>query len=258
MKIICPICKNELIKKEKSYICFNKHNFDMSKSGYLNLTLNKSNTGDNKEMVKSRTLFLETDSYLPLKEKLNEIINLYNKSSLLDLACGDGYYTKSFNIKNKFGVDLSKEAITYASKKDKSTFYLIASIFDLPFLNDSFDIVTTIFAPISTDEIYRVLNKNGLFILVTPGKNHLFNLKKIIYDKPYLNKEDKINIKNLTLIKTEKLEYSFKLNNNDSIKALFTMTPYYYKTSKKDASKLDSIDNLTINASFIISIYQKK
>ena len=121
MKIICPICKNELTNKERSYICINKHTFDISKYGYLNLSINKTNTGDNKEMIKARTMFLETDSYRPLKDRLNNVINSFNKTSLLDLACGEGYYTKSFNILHKYGIDLSKEAITYASKKDKTT-----------------------------------------------------------------------------------------------------------------------------------------
>ncbi|NLC96712.1 MAG: methyltransferase domain-containing protein [Erysipelotrichaceae bacterium] len=207
-------------------------------------------------MIKSRTLFLEGNYYLPLKNKLNEIIQSFNLNSLLDLACGEGYYTKSFNIKEKYGIDLSKEGIIHASKNDKSTKYIISSIFDLPFLNNSFDIITTIFAPISDLEIQRVLKKNGFFILVTPGEKHLFELKEIIYDDIYLNPETNIDINGLRLIKQEKLEFNFTLNSNELIKSLFTMTPYYYKTSKKDASKLDSIDYLSIQASFIIQIFK--
>lgn len=257
MKILCPICKNELVIKDKSYVCNNKHMFDLSKHGYLNLSINKVNTGDNKDMVKARTLFLETDSYKPLKDKLNSIVNTLNKTTLLDLACGEGYYTKSFNILNKYGIDLSKEAITYASKKDKTTTYLVSSIYELPFLDNSFDIITTIFAPISKDEIKRVLKKEGIFILVTPAKEHLLKLKEVIYDNPYLNVEEDITIDGLTLINKENLIYDFTLNNNQDIKNLFTMTPYYFKTSKKDASKLDDVNILNINASFIISIYKK-
>ena len=257
MKIICPICKNELTNKERSYICINKHTFDISKYGYLNLSINKTNTGDNKEMIKARTMFLETDSYRPLKDRLNNVINSFNKTSLLDLACGEGYYTKSFNILHKYGIDLSKEAITYASKKDKTTTYIISSIYELPFVDNTFDIVTTIFAPISKKEINRVLKKDGVFILVTPSKDHLFKLKEVIYDTPYLNEEEDILINGLKLINKEELKYNFTLNNNNEIKSLFTMTPYYFKTSKKDASKLDNINTLTINASFTISIYNK-
>lgn len=50
---ICPVCKNELNKTGKSFICSNGHCFDMAKSGYVNLLLKSTgvNHGDNKLMV---------------------------------------------------------------------------------------------------------------------------------------------------------------------------------------------------------------
>ena len=258
MNILCPICKNELIQVSKSLKCCNNHCFDISKQGYVNLALNKINSGDNKEMINSRTLFLNSDSYLPLKEKLNTIINIYNPITLVDLACGEGYYTSFFKANNKYGIDLSKEAITYASKTDKTTTYLVSSIYDLPFKDNSIDIITTIFAPLSDLEINRCLKQDGLFIFVSPGKNHLIQLKQAIYENAYLNEEANISIDSLKLIDTQYVEYDFNLNSNILIKSLFSMTPYYYKTNKNDADKLNQINDLTITASFVISIFKKR
>ncbi len=257
MNILCPICKNELIQVSKSLKCCNNHCFDISKQGYVNLALNKINSGDNKEMINSRTLFLNSDSYLPLKEKLNTIINIYNPITLVDLACGEGYYTSFFKANNKYGIDLSKEAITYASKTDKTTTYLVSSIYDLPFKDNSIDIITTIFAPLADSEISRCLNQDGIFIFVSPGKYHLIQLKQAIYDNAYLNEETSINIDNLKLIDTQYLNYDFTLTSNSLIKSLFSMTPYYYKTNKNDADKLNQINDLTITASFVISVFKK-
>ena len=47
---ICPVCKKPLVKNEKSYICESGHNFDIAKSGYVNLLTGSSrkNHGDNR------------------------------------------------------------------------------------------------------------------------------------------------------------------------------------------------------------------
>ena len=53
--LICPVCGENLSKTEKSYTCTNRHSFDISKSGYVNLLLSKhvgkTVHGDNKLMV---------------------------------------------------------------------------------------------------------------------------------------------------------------------------------------------------------------
>lgn len=254
MKILCPICKHELLKNEKTYSCINKHCFDISKYGYLNIDIKNSTSGDNKEMVNSRTSFLNQNYYLPLKTELNNIIKNLNKNTILDLACGEGYYTKDFPVKQKFAIDLSKEAIKHASKSDKSTQYIISSIYNLPFEDSTFDLITTIFAPISFDEINRVLKNDGYFILVSPNKNHLIELKNVLYDTPYLNQDT--TIEQFNLLSTNNIDYTFTVDNT-MLKNLFKMTPYYYKTSKKDADKLNNINTLTISASFNISVYSK-
>ena len=120
MNILCPICKEKLTKQDKTLTCPNKHSFDIDKQGYINLNMKAScNTGDEKEMIKARNLFLNEDYYLFLKNKLNEIILKLNPSNLLDLACGEGYYTKDLKVEDKIGIDLSKEALKIASRIDK-------------------------------------------------------------------------------------------------------------------------------------------
>ncbi len=255
MEIICPICKEKLNKIDNSYRCINRHNYDIAKQGYLNLSNKSSNkTGDEKEMVQARNEFLNKDYYLFLKDKLNEIIDQMHVTNLLDLACGEGYYTKSFKVKDKVGIDLSKEALKIASKNDIDTTYILKTIFDVPFKDDSIDLITTIFAPISK-EINRLLKKDGYFILVKPDVYHLFELKQAVYDKPYLNQVEDIHIDGLKIIKEYKIKDVKSLNRQDTI-ALFKMTPYYHKTSLKDFNKLENIDNLDITFAFIIDVYQ--
>ena len=75
--LICPVCKNELFFENKTAKCENNHCLDLAKEGYVNLlTAHKSgdNTGDNKEMAKSRRDFLEKGFYSPLASAVGACI----------------------------------------------------------------------------------------------------------------------------------------------------------------------------------------
>ncbi|MCI7803844.1 MAG: methyltransferase, partial [Oscillospiraceae bacterium] len=49
-----------------------------------------------------------------------------------------------------------------------------------------------------------------------------------------------------------------KLESNEDISNLFTMTPYYYNTKPEDKQKLDNIDTLETTIEFKILIYRNK
>lgn len=255
MNILCPICKKKLIRTENSYRCENRHCFDLAKEGYLNLNLhNSQNTGDNQEMIKARKRFLEKGYYSFLRDEVNDLMD--EDDVLIDLACGEGYYTSCFKCKDKVGIDLSKTGLKYASKHDKSTLYLLNSIFHNPLEDGCADKVLTIFAPVAKEEIVRLLKKDGIFILVRPDKDHLFELKQLIYEHPYLNDTKEISIEGLKLIKEIPIKRKEKVVRQD-IADLFMMTPYYNTTSQKDKDKLQTAEELDISFSFLIDIYQK-
>lgn len=255
MNIICPICKNKLVKVERSYQCVNGHNFDIAKQGYVNLNLhNSQNTGDNQEMIEARKNFLNKGYYSFLLDKINTLLSQNDK--LVDLACGEGYYTSRFIAKDKIGIDLSKQGLKIASKNDPTTTYLLNSIFHNPLESKCADKIITIFAPIAKEEIVRLLNDDGSFILVRPDEKHLFELKKAIYDSPYLNEVENIRIEGMCLDSEIKISNNATLNNED-ISNLFMMTPYYNTTSSKDKEKLKNIEMLEITFAFIIDIYKK-
>lgn len=255
MKILCPVCKNELKRIDNSYKCINNHTFDIASQGYVNLNMhNSNNTGDNPEMIKARTAFLNKGYYSFLLDKINE--QLSANDDLIDLACGEGYYTSRFICKNKIGIDLSKQGLKIASKKDSNTLYLLNTIFHNPLPDKCADKIITVFAPIAKQEILRLLKDDGKFILVKPDVKHLYELKSSIYDNPYENEIENIVIDGLTLDNEIKISRKALLNKED-INNLFMMTPYYNTTSKLDKEKLNNINELEITMSFIIDIYKK-
>ncbi len=256
MKLICPKCNQPLEVEGKSCKCSNRHSYDFSKEGYINLLLKESvSHGDDVQMVKARTSFLNTGAYSFLRDALCELVKKENSSLLLDLGCGEGYYTSAFSSKEKYGFDLSKSALKYASKHDKTTQYVVSSIFHIPLENEVADTIVTCFAPIASLEIERLLKENGCFIVVTPDENHLIELKELLYQEAYKNEVKDIEI-NLKKEKELHIQEKFEVD-TEHLLDLFQMTPYAYKTDIHAMNKLKEIEKMTITASFVIRLYRK-
>lgn len=266
-KFVCPKCRGSLSRQGNSLVCENKHNYDISKSGYVNLLLSQKSSkkrhGDDKLMLNSRRDFLDKGYYKPLLDGLTAIISdkaTDSRTTILDLGCGEGYYTsnikKSIPNADIYGIDISKDALICAARRDKSLNLATASCSDIPMADNSCDIILNVFAPINTEECSRILTENGIFIKVIPLEMHLFSLKASIYDKPYKNKPESNLIVGFDIVDYKEIKYRLTLDNNDDIVSLFKMTPYYYKTSRHDQTKLAELSHLETEIEFGIVVYK--
>ena len=271
---ICPVCKKRLKRLDNVWHCQNGHSFDIARKGYVNLlTTEKRNpkkSGDNPDMVKARTNFLDKGYYLPLAERVSDII--FSQLSgikapiIIDSGCGEGFYTcqyaKAVENGRFFGIDISKSAISHCMTRVHTQGitnceFAVASSFELPFLKETADMVISTFAPVSNDEYSRVLKKGGRLIVVSPTPKHLFELKSKIYDEPYENKPNYYGLNKFELKLSQDFEYTKVLETTQDILDLFTMTPYYYKTSVQGIERLKQIDSLEVTCGFCIQVYTK-
>lgn len=109
--------------------------------------------------------------------------NISKDSFILEVGCGEGYGTKllSENVTKIIGLDVNKNIITHASNKYSSE-NCIFKVYDglkIPYEDDTFDAVVSlqVIEHIQDDinyvsEVYRVLKKNGMFILTTPNRTY--------------------------------------------------------------------------------------
>ena len=129
---LCPVCCRPLMLTQSVYQCEKRHSFDLSRFHYVNLIRSsKKIHGDNAEMVKARTRFLQSGAYQPLKDQLTELIQSLNPSSVLDSGCGEGYYTELCETLKScecFGIDLSKEALKQAGRSCPSVRFAAARL----------------------------------------------------------------------------------------------------------------------------------
>lgn len=256
MKLICPICGNPLSRVNNTAVCPQGHSFDYAASGYLNLNRRQGSAhGDDEQMIKARTRFLASRHYAFLRSALQDTVNSLKPACLADLGCGEGYYTGVLNAEEKYGFDLSKTALIHAAKHDHSTQYVLASIFRLPLPDHCLDTALTCFAPCAEDEILRLLKTDGSFIQVTPGRDHLFELKEVLYDTPYRNRTDN-TLQKLTITDENVIRSTFTCT-QEELNDLFRMTPYAWRTGQEGKKKLQEVSSLQLTAEFIIRTFKR-
>lgn len=263
----CPVCGTAMHTSEDGKICRCKgarvHSYDFSKSGYLNLGGPHAGDGDSKEAILARRLFLDAGYYEPLSNAINGMLDQIGASSVLDAGCGEGYYTNrmSKNGRQVLGFDLSRAGADYAARRAKqqpdSAGFLAASIFSIPVQNASFDVITNIFAPCCEDEFTRVLKPQGYVLLVGAGESHLMGLKQAIYDNAYQNQGRADLPQMMTMEDRKRLTYEIEVVGKSHIQALFSMTPYYWRTSPKDRAKLEDLERLTTTVDFDLFLFRK-
>ncbi len=261
--LICPICNSPLERDSgNSYYCEGerRHCFDIAKSGYVNLT-RTSNSGDDRDMVRARTAFLDKGYYSKFADAIVSKVGVAD--TVVDAGCGEGYYSNrlAMSASRVYGFDLSKYACDHAAKRAKAlsngAFFGVASVFELPIANESADAVVSLFAPIAEREFSRVLKPGGRLIVGAAGRRHLYEFKQAIYDEVYENEGRRDLPAGFELIQSDTVSYRFVCAGED-LRSLFLMTPYAFKTSVTDSAKLDSIDQLEITAEFDLFTYQKK
>ena len=264
MKILsCPFCSAEIRREGNSLICLGerRHCFDIAKSGYVTLTRAAGTSGDDRDMVRARTAFLDKGYYKPFADAVAD--SLGNAKTVIDAGCGEGYYSNIIASRGHevYGFDLSKHACDKAAKRAKAmgntAFFGVSSVFELPVCEGSADAVVSLFAPIAEGEFARVLADDGILVVGAAGRNHLYELKKAIYAEAYENEGRRDLPAGFEEVCRRSVTYTFDCDGED-LKNLFLMTPYAFKTSREDAAKLDRLSHLEITADFDIFVYRKK
>ncbi len=271
MCYICPLCRQPLQLLDRTWKCSQGHCFDKAKEGYVNLlpVQNKKSQdpGDNKQMMFARREFLNQGYYQHLSDRLNELASEYADSaiSILDIGCGEGYYTgrlvdalssSSQNINIRVhGLDISKSAIRYGAKRYSHINFCVASVFDMPFADDSFDLVIRIYAPSDLDELKRVMKPGGVIITVAPGPYHHYALKKTIYSEPKPHPVSEARLDGFNCLHQERLTSDMEINSEQDLTHFLEMTPYAWKLSQYQKQQLVE-KGLICELDFQIEVHQ--
>ena len=267
----CTVCGAPLERQQRSYRCCAGHCFDIAKEGYtylLPVNQRHSKTpGDDKAMTAARTAFLGRGYYDFLRQALCGLVVKYTPDapSVLDVGCGDGYYTAALfdalyaagKSPRMAGIDISKDMARRAAKQAKQAEIAVASAYHLPLSEACVDLLLDCFSPLSAEEFRRVLRPEGHFLYVVPAAEHLWEMKEILYDHPYRNETKETLYEGFRYAEILRVKDTITLPCQADIQALFGMTPYCWKTPRAGKERLAALDSLTTTAAFDIHIFTR-
>lgn len=149
-------------------------------------------------------------------QRYNAVLNIVKGKKVLDAACGAGYGTALMAsvAEEVTGIDISSEAISFANHRYsdiRNARYLEASIAELPFSDNTFDVIISFETIEHVDEdlqnkflkeIKRCLKDDGILVMSSPDKrtysdlpgfNNEFHVKEFYFDEfdAFLHREFK-------------------------------------------------------------------
>ncbi len=264
MNLLCPVCGAAIIPDPAVWRCEQGHCFDVARQGYVNLLpvqqKHSLHPGDTPEQVRARRRFLSAGIYTPIAEAVFAM--LPDAARVLDVGCGEGYYLRALGKANpqteRWGLDISRDAVRLAAGADKAGHYLVATAARLPFASGSFDALTSLFALTAAEEFARVLGPGGYYLQALAEEDHLLGLKGLIY--PELSRRPKDltpDLPGFALEKQRSLAFDFELSDPQQIADLLAMTPHYWRITKDGARRAAGTDRLRDTAHVRLNLYRK-
>ena len=265
MQLICPVCGAQLNQEERTFLCPDRHSFDMARQGYVNLlTVQQKHSlapGDTREQVLSRRSFLEAGFYAPIADTLIATAKQYGVTGeILDIGCGEGWYSarlaQALNLPLT-GLDISKEAVRCAAAKYKNARWLCATAAHIPVPDGAAGLVTSLFALTLPEEFRRVLAEGGLYFQVLAAEDHLLGLKSIIYDELHHKEKDTVpELPGFERLESIPIRFDFTVE-GEQIRNLFSMTPHVFRIGKAGAERLAKTERLSDTASCMLNVFRR-
>lgn len=150
---------------------------------------------------------------------VKRFLDRFSSPHILDVGCGEGYYTSSLVTKNSFvvGVDIAINCLRRAKRNVEGADFVLCDANAMPFKGEAFDLVIAaqflehVTDPIFTVSTLRSLMKNNGFIFYEiPSKSNLTDilLRKLLRREPVWGL--KIDLSHKHFFSKEKLTQVFK------------------------------------------------
>ena len=291
----CPVCGEELSLSGNVCRCPEGHSYDAARSGYLNLLPpgrgRNARTGDERDMVRARAAFLRKGFYDPVDRAAAALLSEAVSSAgapdadpfaLVDMGAGEGTHTCRIagllgetlgKPVTALGFDASKHAadsgcryarsLGFFPKEDGADPSVLAAVFAgnlfrLPLKDGAADAALSLFAPIAWEEAKRILRPGGLFLAASSGKEHLYELRRAIYDEVRLAEfhPEPPPEAGFELLGRQTVSFALALESREDIANLFAMTPFYHRTSDAGRDRLFSLDTLNVKVETELSLFR--
>lgn len=103
-----------------------------------------------------------------------------------------------------------------------------------------------------------MLRPGGTYLYVVPAARHLWELKQVLYDAPYRNREAETPYEGLEYLDIVPVTAALDLPDRETLADLFRMTPYYWRTPRAGAERLAVLDGLRVTADFRVHVFRRR
>ena len=290
--LICPLCKEPLGPAEGALRCPAGHSYDVSRAGYVNLLPpgkgRNAKTGDERDMIRARSAFLRRGRYDPIDRAVAELLadNLpggdpSRERILCDMGAGEGTHTvKIAGLLHEktglpvlsLGFDASKHGAESGCRYARSlgcfddggtspvrVVCLPANLFHLPVRDGCADAALSLFAPIAWEETGRILSPGGLFLAVSSGREHLLELRRILYDEVRFTEFHPAPPEGspFDFLGRTTAAFPVELGDPSEIRELFTMTPFFHRVPASGRERLEKTERLTVTVQAELSLWRR-
>lgn len=272
----CPVCGAVLNPPDDTpgrvWRCAEGHHFDVARQGHVNLLpvqfKHSRNPGDTPEAVQARQRFLGAGHYAPLREAVRSWSLRWSAVSpwLLDVGCGEGYYTTALcehPTAQVIGVDIAKPAILQAARQSRhlsSIQWLVASGSHLPLGDQTMDAAMSLFAPVPVAELDRVLKPDAELLVVRPAAGHLYALRRQLFDQVVEHDPAQALLEvgaQFDCLDLQQLTVPLELD-PVALQDLLAMTPYVWKARPERQQAVRDLPGLQIQAVFFCARYRRR
>ena len=182
--LACPYCADRLALTDdgRAASCRQSHRFDLARQGYLNLLAGpQPPNADTPAMIDARARFLATGLFDPIAGVAGRLAA--GSSRILDAGAGTGRLLASLldgdPEARAVALDVSTAAARRAARAQPRLGAVVADVWrTIPAVDGAFDLVVSNFAPRNPAEFVRVLETGGRLLTITPGAEHLTELRR--------------------------------------------------------------------------------
>jgi SAM-dependent methyltransferase len=159
---------------------------------------------------------------------------LEGKKRILDIGCGIGNYTYLIDGNDCFGIDVDIDALKTAKRYCSNSNFIIASVLNLPFKDEIFDLVLMwgVIEYIESEteknaiqEIHRTLATGANFLLSAPNYHFIYNI--VDPEHFFRRRQRHIKIKKLIKLITETGFSIMQQTVRGSWKTIIAMNVFY-------------------------------
>lgn len=263
----CPLCKKALLMNDSgSLVCENRHCFDISSKGYVNLLTKQIQTKYSKELFESRRAVFADAFYETVSDNIIDIISKYTvlkqKICVLDVGCGEGYYALALSEHFEdraviAALDISKDAIAIAAFGGNDVSWMIADLTNIPLKDNSADVILNIFTPASYTDFMRVMADDGIVIKAVPGEKYLYELRekalKQLKNKEYSSKQVADYFEEYFDITEQRQVFKTFPVTKSQLNNFIKMTPMMFGVNINELD-IDDISTITIDVKIIVGV----